>query len=273
MLSTILTLALLPLSLILAASANSHGAGHPRRHHDIAKRASGDVQLSKRFEGARWTFYDVGLGACGQFSSRNDFIVALNTPQYGGGYPGPNCFKKIVMTFNGKTTEAVILDQCPGCPFGGLDLSRGLFEFFAPESAGVIHGSWWFKDDGPPPAPPPPPSPTHTTSHWTPPTWSPDPIPWTPSSTHTSTTHSTSSTWSSSSSSTTSQSTSSTSSTSSSASSSATPLLSINYSSGVASGLAVPTGVITTTPDQPENINAMNNLFINIGGLVIAAAL
>lgn len=32
--------------------------------------------------------------------------------------------------------------QCPGCPFGGLDLSQGLFDYFAPESAGVIYGHW-----------------------------------------------------------------------------------------------------------------------------------
>ena len=37
--------------------------------------------------------------------------------------------------------------QCPECPWGALDLSRGLFDFFAPEVEGVIYGQWYFGDD------------------------------------------------------------------------------------------------------------------------------
>jgi hypothetical protein len=44
----------------------------------------------------------------------SDFIVALNAPQYGNGYPGPNCFKQIQISANGKTATATIMDQCPG---------------------------------------------------------------------------------------------------------------------------------------------------------------
>lgn len=40
--------------------ASSHGLG-ARRHHEVAKRAGGDVELHKRFLNARFTFYDVGL--------------------------------------------------------------------------------------------------------------------------------------------------------------------------------------------------------------------
>lgn len=40
--------------------------------------------------------------------------------------------------------------QCPTCPYGGLDLSRGLFEFFASEGD-VIYGSWSFVGEGSPP--------------------------------------------------------------------------------------------------------------------------
>ena len=104
--------------------------------------------LEKRqsFSG-RATFYDVGLGACGEykrvyaslFASRHmltysvesDFIVALNTAQYGGGYPGPNCFKSITISYGGKTAQAKIMDQCPSCGYGDLDLSRSLFNYFS----------------------------------------------------------------------------------------------------------------------------------------------
>ncbi|KAF9653153.1 hypothetical protein BDM02DRAFT_3081912, partial [Thelephora ganbajun] len=80
-------------------------------------------------------------GSCGQYNVESDFIVALNAQVW---YPGPNCFKQISMTFNGRTTTATIMDECPGCPWGGLDLSRGLFRFFASEDAGVLSGEWHF---------------------------------------------------------------------------------------------------------------------------------
>lgn len=49
------------LSLVLPlVSANSHEQSS-RRHHQIAKRAGSEVDLHKRFSGARLTFYDVGL--------------------------------------------------------------------------------------------------------------------------------------------------------------------------------------------------------------------
>lgn len=54
-------------------------------------------------------------------SVESDFIVALNTPQYGGGYPGPNCGRSITISYGGKTAQATIMDQCPSCGFGDLD--------------------------------------------------------------------------------------------------------------------------------------------------------
>ncbi|KAG1721195.1 RlpA-like double-psi beta-barrel-protein domain-containing protein-containing protein [Suillus paluster] len=119
------------------------------RHEELAQRARGDVGIHKRaFYGARFTFYDVGLGACGQYNSPDDFIVALNVAQFGIGYPGPNCFQTITITYGGNTAQATIMDKCMGCPWGGLDFSRGLFNHFASEDVGVVYGSWSF-DDGP----------------------------------------------------------------------------------------------------------------------------
>ncbi|KAG1821104.1 RlpA-like double-psi beta-barrel-protein domain-containing protein-containing protein [Suillus subaureus] len=115
------------------------------RHQELAQRARGDVGIHKRtFDNARFTFYDVGLGACGQYSSPGDFIVALNVAQYGAGYPGPQCFKSITIWYGDKSAQATIMDKCMGCPYGGLDFSTGLFNYFASEDDGVLHGSWWF---------------------------------------------------------------------------------------------------------------------------------
>lgn len=82
-----------------------------------------------------------GLGACGQYSSDSDFIVALNAPQYGSGYPGPECFKQVQISANGKTATATIMDLCPGCGYGDLDMSPALFNHFADPSVGVFQVS------------------------------------------------------------------------------------------------------------------------------------
>ncbi|KAH8117489.1 RlpA-like double-psi beta-barrel-protein domain-containing protein-containing protein [Phellopilus nigrolimitatus] len=307
-LSFILSAIVLP----LAVTAASHKARHSKRHHDLAARESKPLEpvepvesvaaaavnatnatehtLSKRFSNARFTFYDVGLGACGKTNSPSDFIVALNTPQYGSGSPGPQCFKMISITYNGKTTQAQIMDECPGCPYGGLDMSDGLFDFFADASEGVIYGTWEFTDgsgggggsssssssswSSSSPAWKPP------TSTWTPPstTWKPSST-WTPpSSTWSSSSSkwSSSSTWSSSSSSWSPTSTwsSSSSTPSTTSTSTATSTASYDLSSGPASGLAEATGSQALTPSQAasENIYAMNLGVIGLGGLVAAGA-
>ncbi|EPQ53553.1 hypothetical protein GLOTRDRAFT_130898 [Gloeophyllum trabeum ATCC 11539] len=100
------------------------------------------TDLDKRVNNARMTYYNVGLGACGITNQPTDFVVALDATDFGSGYPGPHCFQHISITANGKTATAEIVDKCPGCPVGGLDLSEGLFSFFAPLSTGVIYGSW-----------------------------------------------------------------------------------------------------------------------------------
>jgi len=108
-------------------------------HHNIAK------SLEKRFSGQGTYFID-GLGACGQNNGPDDFIVALNTPQYGSGSPGPQCFKYITITGGGKTAVAQIMDECPTCDYGSLDMSEGLFKHFNDLSVGEFDITWSFND-------------------------------------------------------------------------------------------------------------------------------
>ncbi|KAF8911085.1 hypothetical protein CPB84DRAFT_1842339 [Gymnopilus junonius] len=154
-LSTLVSFALL-FSTVTPSLASSFHSRPRAVHYALAKRAVTDMQLYKRFSNTRWTFYDVGLGACGAMSAPSDWIVALNSIQFGPGYPGQHCFKNIVMSYNGKTATATIVDSCPGCPYGGLDLSRGLFSYFADQDTGVISGEWSFADVATPQAPPDP---------------------------------------------------------------------------------------------------------------------
>ncbi len=98
----------------------------------------------KGFTNARATFYSTGLGACGKVSNDEDFVVALNSAQFGAGYPGPQCGKHIKITYKGKSATATIVDECPACSYAGLDLSPGLFRHFASQDERVIYVDWKF---------------------------------------------------------------------------------------------------------------------------------
>ncbi|KAF8810172.1 hypothetical protein BYT27DRAFT_7222192 [Phlegmacium glaucopus] len=133
------TTSLLSLLLPITALAGPHASGPILgRHHEIARRAEGNVELYKRGAGSRWSFYNVetgNAGSCGTFHNNGDFTVAMNAAQMNSGW----CYKTITMTYNGRTTTASITDTCPGCPWNGLDLTEGLFQFFAPSSVGIIY--------------------------------------------------------------------------------------------------------------------------------------
>lgn len=161
------------LSVATAGFAGQHNIHKNRAaHQELAKREPGHVSLHKRFEGSKWSYYDGHTGqagACGEFISNDDFTVALNTPQYeekGRTYPGRECFKTITLSYGGKTAVARIMDECPGCPYGGLDLTPALFKYFDSPRLGIIYGDWTYGEADSPPkstrTPPPPPPPTST---------------------------------------------------------------------------------------------------------------
>ncbi|KAG8691055.1 hypothetical protein FRC11_007167 [Ceratobasidium sp. 423] len=128
---------------LAAAVAADHGHSlHARSHHQV-----GRSNLQKRYSGTA-TYYAVGMGACGQNNVASDFIVALNSDQFGSGYPGPNCFKPITICAKGKCVGATIMDECPTCGSGSLDLSEGLFKQFASTDDGVFQMTWTFNGDG-----------------------------------------------------------------------------------------------------------------------------
>ncbi|KAH9967836.1 hypothetical protein BC827DRAFT_1122648, partial [Russula dissimulans] len=188
--------------------------------------------------------------------------------QFGSGYPGPNCFKEITISVDGKTTSAQIVDECPGCPYGGLDLTEGLFEFFASLGVGVLSGTWEFAGSSPPPTS------THTTPTYTPtqePTTQYTPPPTTHHTTSTPPPSSSSSS-SSSTSTTTSKTHSSTSTTTSTTSQSlSTPAPSSasipsepNYNNGPASDIAQPSATIV--PDAQGSLGTIYAVYEAILG-------
>ncbi|PPQ68034.1 hypothetical protein CVT25_014495 [Psilocybe cyanescens] len=241
------------------AAASSHGPFF-NRHAELAKRAEGDVQLFKRVSQARWTYYNVETGFAlhaEDLADKNISTLILSNHQMNPGW----CFKTIRMTQGGKTTTATVTDTCPGCPWGGLDLTEGLFGFFIghwPVGGGVLTGDWEFTD-----AAPPKPEPPKTTAK---PTFVPPVTSVKPKPTTTAITSKPIST-------TTKISSTSVSSTSTSVSSSSiTASISIDYLSGAASGLAIPTGSIDGTDSSPSNLQDLNQFLIQVGGLAMAAS-
>lgn len=165
--------------------------------------------------------------------------------------------------------------QCPGCPApDGLDLSPGLFSFFASQDAGVIYGDWHFvdgSDDTPTTHKETPTTTHHTTTstthttHTTPTsTYTPPPPPTTTSTKKEETTTSSSSSSSSSS---------SKSSASPSHSSSSSAVIIPSSSVSVNSAIASATGTVSTpTANDPENLNEFSQAFLALTGIVLAGA-
>ncbi|SPO21666.1 uncharacterized protein UTRI_01149_B [Ustilago trichophora] len=112
----------------------------------IALAAAGAVAapLAKRSSGQA-TYYAAGLGACGWTNSGSDFIVAMNAPEWNG---GSHCGQTITITNNqnGNTQQAQVVDLCPGCSYGSLDMSTSLFSALnnGNMDAGVFPISWSF---------------------------------------------------------------------------------------------------------------------------------
>ncbi|KAI0831114.1 hypothetical protein BC628DRAFT_728368 [Trametes gibbosa] len=149
-------LTLLSLAAVALVGAAPHGAdyshGQPHdgiTHTHVERRAGhngtaythGGHGLQKRFDNARFTFYDAGENACGSVDDGNAYVIALSPSMYSN---GAHCYKQVTIEYNGKKVQATVTDDCPGCNGAQADLSRPLFAALAPLDQGEIFGSWWF---------------------------------------------------------------------------------------------------------------------------------
>jgi len=152
-------------SLILILTACAIGftsaAATPHALARWSSRHSSLQPLQKRASG-QFTYFAVGMGACGKWNTADDFIVALNTPSWDG---GSHCFQTITITINGQTTQAQIVDRCESCGPGDLDFSLGLFHHFGgTEAQGVMHGTWNYGGQEPSSTTTPKPTPSSTST-------------------------------------------------------------------------------------------------------------
>jgi expansin (peptidoglycan-binding protein) len=101
---------------------------------------SGDAALAEEFEGEA-TYYDAnGTGACG-FAASTDFMVAaINDEQYSKA----NCGRCIEVTGPLGKVVVRIVDKCPGCSHGDVDLSQTAFGKIAKLADGRVDITWHF---------------------------------------------------------------------------------------------------------------------------------
>jgi hypothetical protein len=95
------------------------------------------------------TWYEVGLGACGITSTSDEHVVAISHELFdavstGNPNTNPLCNKKVsIIGANGQTYTGTIVDRCPGCDSGSLDLSQSFFNEVTNNGDGRVGGMKW----------------------------------------------------------------------------------------------------------------------------------
>jgi expansin (peptidoglycan-binding protein) len=108
---------------------------------DDSNMPGGDCSEAPAEASGEGTYYAAdGTGNCSFDASPNDLLVAaMNGPDYNTAAWCGACVE--VSGPNGKVTVRIV-DQCPGCAHGDLDLSPEAFQMIAPLSAGRVPITW-----------------------------------------------------------------------------------------------------------------------------------
>ncbi|KAJ6789128.1 hypothetical protein PWT90_01520 [Aphanocladium album] len=86
------------------------------------------------------TYFNPGLGACGQYNGDNDMIVAVGHGMYDREHP---CGRRIRAHYGGRSVDVTVVDRCGGCGDGDLDLSPNAFsQLVGSLGPGRVQGSW-----------------------------------------------------------------------------------------------------------------------------------
>ncbi|KAI8640729.1 RlpA-like double-psi beta-barrel-protein domain-containing protein-containing protein [Parasitella parasitica] len=88
------------------------------------------------------TYYDVGLGSCGDTSSDNEMIAALSSSLMSGSN-SDLCGKSITVKHSSGSVTLKIVDSCPGCSEGDVDMSKTAFKKLGKLGQGRIPISWF----------------------------------------------------------------------------------------------------------------------------------
>ncbi|KAI7895813.1 RlpA-like double-psi beta-barrel-protein domain-containing protein-containing protein [Mucor mucedo] len=113
----------------------------------VIKKRDTKGRLYKRGQSSgKGTFFSPNRGSCGWKNSKNDLVVAVNEKDMGNKKKGGrnvNCGRLVeIVNDAGKKVRAKVVDTCPGCGKGDLDLSPAAFIKLAPFSKGVVKIQW-----------------------------------------------------------------------------------------------------------------------------------
>ncbi|KAI0721587.1 RlpA-like double-psi beta-barrel-protein domain-containing protein-containing protein [Cerioporus squamosus] len=134
-------------TLLALSSALAFAAPHKGKEHSgsgaVTHKLTGTTldAIERRYDNARFTYYDAGENACGGYDSNTDYVIAISPSLYNN---GAHCYKSVTVQYNGQQVKAKVTDECPGCNGAEADLSRPLFAHLAPLDEGVLYGQWWF---------------------------------------------------------------------------------------------------------------------------------
>ncbi|CZS98538.1 hypothetical protein WAI453_005745 [Rhynchosporium graminicola] len=92
------------------------------------------------------TFYEAGMGACGETNNgETDKVIALPVGMMGAQSNGnPYCGKTVTIKKGSKNTTAIVMDKCMGCVGNSIDLSNAAFAELAEFGVGRTTAEWWF---------------------------------------------------------------------------------------------------------------------------------
>ncbi|KAI2619750.1 RlpA-like double-psi beta-barrel-protein domain-containing protein-containing protein [Hypomontagnella submonticulosa] len=86
------------------------------------------------------TYYEPGLGSCGETNSDSERVVALSPAQFAADPAA--CGKTIQISLDGHTTTAKVVDKCPSCSAESIDVSSTVFQDLAPLTVGRTQIEW-----------------------------------------------------------------------------------------------------------------------------------
>ncbi|KAI8635950.1 RlpA-like double-psi beta-barrel-protein domain-containing protein-containing protein, partial [Parasitella parasitica] len=87
------------------------------------------------------TFYSVGLGSCGYSNSDDEMVAALSMSLMGGAN-SELCGKSITVTSSSGSVTLKVVDSCPGCSKGDVDMSEAAFKMLGDPAQGRIPVTW-----------------------------------------------------------------------------------------------------------------------------------